>query len=290
MKKIVITMPVYNDWDSLIKLLQEINLVITDFKDYSFECLIIDDASTLKKPKILKPSSFHSINIIKMKFNQGHARCIASSLRYLNSKKDFDYVIIMDCDGEDRPVEIEALINKINQEPNTSVVAKRIKRSEGLLFQLLYQIHKLITFFFTGKKINFGNYSCLTKKDCFEISNQSSLWSSFSGTLKKNINTLNEISSIRGSRYFGPSKMSIPSLILHSFSIIGVFKYTVFLRSIILTLLIIISINITGLAGYILISLITIFNIIILIISLRENKTLLLQSDKNILTVDEITH
>ena len=26
-------------------------------------------------------------------------------------------------------------------------------------------LHKIITYFFTGKKINFGNYSCLTKKD-----------------------------------------------------------------------------------------------------------------------------
>ena len=41
----------------------------------------------------------------------------------------------------------------------------------------------------------------------------------------------NEIDSIRGSRYFGPSKMSLFNLAIHSLSIIGVFKYTVFLRS-----------------------------------------------------------
>ena len=290
MKKIIIAMPVYNDWDSLIKLLQEIDLIIADFKDYSFECLIINDSSTAQKPKFKIPSSFNLITIIEMKINQGHARCIATGLRYINHKNNYDYVIIMDCDGEDRPNEIKDLINKIKKEPETSVVAKRIKRSEGPLFQLLYQIHKFMTFFFTGKKINFGNYSCLTKKDSFKISNQASLWSSFSGTLKKNIKILNEINSIRGLRYFGPSKMSIPGLILHSFSIIGIFKYTVFLRSIMLILILTIFKSFTGLAGYILIFSTIIFNLIILVISLRENKTLLFQSDKNILAIDEITH
>ena len=70
----------------------------------------------------------------------------------------------MDGDGEDRPEEIKSLIEKIKEDPSLSVVAKRVKRSEGPFFQSLYQLHKLITFIFTGKNINFGNYSILTKK------------------------------------------------------------------------------------------------------------------------------
>ena len=112
-----------------------------------------------------------------------------------------------------------------------SVVAKRVKRSEGLFFQFLYQVHKLITIIFTGKKINFGNYSILNKKDVEKIYSEASLWSSFSGTIKKNIKKLNEINSFRGLRYFGPSKMSLFKLLIHSFSIIAVFRYQVFLRS-----------------------------------------------------------
>ena len=147
-----------------------------------------------------------------MKNNKGHARCNAFGIRYINSNENYDYVIVMDSDGEDRPQEIKNLIDRIIEEPNISVVAKRVKRSEGKIFQTLYQIHKLITFIFTGKKINFGNYSCLTKKDINKLSNQASLWSSFSGTVKKNIKILNEINSIRGLRYFGPSKMSLFNL------------------------------------------------------------------------------
>ena len=42
-----------------------------------------------------------------------------------------------------------------------------------------------MTFLFTGNNINFGNYSCLTKKDVKKVlSDKSSLWSSFSGSFK----------------------------------------------------------------------------------------------------------
>ena len=40
------------------------------------------------------------------------------------------------------------------------------------------------------------------------------------------------IPSIRGVTYFGPSKMSFKNLIIHSLSIIGVFKLSVLVRSI----------------------------------------------------------
>ena len=41
MKKIVILLPVYNDWESLNKVLDEINLVISKIKDIEFKCIIV---------------------------------------------------------------------------------------------------------------------------------------------------------------------------------------------------------------------------------------------------------
>ena len=50
-------MPVYNDWESLLKLLKEINLVIQEIKNYSFSGIIINDFSTVNKPNIIKPQT-----------------------------------------------------------------------------------------------------------------------------------------------------------------------------------------------------------------------------------------
>ena len=288
MKKIIFLMPTYNDWESLINLLEEINSVIKIIKNYEFKCIIVNDCSSAERPKIIKPKNFNSLKIINMKENKGHARCNAFGLRYINFNEAYDYVIVMDSDGEDRPIEIRNLINKIDKEPETSVVAKRIKRSEGPIFQALYRIHKLITFVFTGKKINFGNYSCLTKKDVKIISDKASLWSSFSGSVKKNLTNLNEVDSIRGLRYFGPSKMSFFNLVIHSLSIIAVFKYTVFLRSTFMIIILSFLTKALGLFAIIFQVLIVFFNLLIFVVSMRENVEALNKSNENIL--DEITH
>ena len=290
MKKIIILLPVYNDWESLLKVLKEINSVIEGNKKFIFKCIIVNDSSTIEKPELVKPKNFNSLKIINMKENRGHARCNAFGLRYINLNETYDYVIVMDSDGEDRPIEICSLINKIVEDPETSVVAKRVKRSEGFIFQTLYQTHKLITLIFTGKMINFGNYSCLTNKDVNILSSKASLWSSFSGSVKKNLTNLNEVDSIRGLRYFGPSKMSLLNLAIHSFSIIAVFKYSVFLRSTFMIIILSFLSNTLGLIATILQVLIVFFNLLIFVVSLRENEKALINSAENRLNENEITH
>ena len=75
-----------------------------------------------------------------MKKNRGHARCNAFGLRYVLKNKEFDNLILMDGDGEDRPVEIKYLLNESINKPNISVVAKRVKRSEGFFFSTFISI------------------------------------------------------------------------------------------------------------------------------------------------------
>jgi len=290
MKKIIILIPVFNDWDSLKKVMEEINENVKEFKDINFECLVINDASTIDRPKLIKPNHISTFKIINMKMNKGHARCNAFGIRYVFQNNEFDNLILMDGDGEDRPMEIKNLVNTIVTNPNISVVAKRVQRSEGPIFQFLYKMHKLITFLFTGKKINFGNYSILTKKDVEKIYSEASLWSSFSGTIKKNIKKLNEINSIRGLRYFGPSKMSLFKLLIHSFSIIAVFKYQVFLRSTFMIIALSYLNIYLGNFSILLQILIIIFNLLIFMSSLRENENNLINSHKNLRDIEVITH
>jgi len=290
MKKIKILIPIYNDWESLTKLLDEINKVITDIKNTVFDCMIVNDASTIKLPEIDVPKNIKKIEIFNMKQNKGHARCNAFAIKYLSKNDDFDHLIVMDGDGEDRPEEIKYLVNQALEDKEVSVVAKRVKRSEGFLFQILYEIHKMITLIFTGKQINFGNYSCLTKKDVVTLSQQESLWSSFSGTLKKSISRLNTINSTRGQRYFGPSKMSLFNLVIHSFSIIAVFKSQVFLRGLIFGILIYLFKSILGNSTtYLILALIT-FLALIYLNSFRESIEDFVRSEENIDNVKTYTH
>jgi len=231
MKKYVILIPVYNDRESLTKLIENINSEIEGVNS-EISIVVINDASSQQIiDEYQNTENINSIEIVNMKENRGHARCIASGLKYIYEKKEFDYVIPMDGDGEDRPEEIKEFINQIQNSNDKPIVGKRVKRSEGLFFKLCYEFHKIITLTFTGKSIKFGNFTCLPKITVEKLINEKATWNSFSGSLTKIENDLLEISSIRGDRYFGPSKMSFMNLLKHSLSIISVFKKTVLIRS-----------------------------------------------------------
>ena len=229
--KFKILIPVYNDWQSVSKLLEDINSNVSNL-DHEISVIIMNDASNHDRNKENKNlENISSLKILNMKTNQGHARCIATGLKYIFQKEDFDYVIPMDGDGEDRPEEIKNFIQLSEQSGEKSITGERVKRSEGLFFQLCYQFHKFLTLAFTGQSIKFGNFTCLSKSTVKKLLDEKATWNSFSGSLKKVENDLLSKPSIRGKRYFGPSQMSFFNLLKHSLSIISVFRKTVLIRS-----------------------------------------------------------
>jgi len=289
MIRIKILIPVYNDWQSVFKLLENINLQINNL-NHEISILIINDASDEERPKNkLEFSKITAIKIINMKKNRGHARCNASGLKYISERDDFDYVIPMDGDGEDRPEELNLLIDKIKHYPDAVVTANRVKRSEGFIFKFCYQIHKYLTLIFTGQTIKYGNYTCLPKFIVNEMVNEPATWSSFSGSLAKIERDRKSIPSTRGKRYFGPSKMSFINLLKHSLSIIAVFKKNFLIRSILFLIayLFLIRGNIS------IVTLIPVIGVIIMmfsviILSKRENMSEFDNSLENIETIDKI--
>jgi glycosyltransferase involved in cell wall biosynthesis len=231
MKKYVILIPIFNDRESLTILIEKINEELNSI-NAEVSILVINDASSQQivdtYPNL---ENIHSFEIINMKQNRGHTRCIASGLKYIYEKKEFDFIIPMDGDGEDRPEEIKNFIELSEQVGEQSIVGERVKRSEGLFFQICYKFHKFLTLAFTGQSIKFGNFTCLSKSTIEKLLKEKATWSSFSGSLKKVEKNLVSSPSIRGTRYFGPSQMSFFNLLKHSLSIISIFRKTVLIRS-----------------------------------------------------------
>ena len=289
MKKIKILIPVYNDWKAVSKLVDEINNLSID-PEFQISIFIVNDASNHDRPVEEKDLvNINSIKILNMKINQGHARCIATGLKYIYEKEDFDYVIPMDGDGEDRPEEIKEFLNQIENSNDRPIVGERIKRSEDFLFKSCYQIHKLITLTFTGKSIKYGNFTCLPKTTVEKMINEKATWNSFSGSLKKIEKDLLSIPSIRGIRYHGPSQMNFSSLMKHSLSIISVFRSTVLIRSALFIAFYILLIRSNA-------SIITVIPLVLLLVmiysisnlALRENMEEFDNSLKNIFDITKI--
>ena len=287
--KTKILIPIYNDWQSVFKLLENIDLQL-DGWDAEVSVLIINDASTEKKPNnsfIFK--NLKSVQIINMKKNWGHARCIAAGLKYISEKEDFDHVIPMDGDGEDRPAELGAIISEASGYPNNVITANRIKRSDGFLFRFCYLIHKYLTFIFAGQSIKFGNFACLPKSVVAQMIKEPATWSSFSGSLSKIATSRLSVESIRGSRYFGPSKMSFLGLIKHSLSIIAVFRTTVLIRAIIfLAAYLFFVLQHISVVTLIPVALVVVMIISVFSLSRRENITELNNSLENINNIENL--
>ena len=287
MKKFIILIPVYNDWKSLSKLLENIDIQVEKW-DSEISVLIMNDASTEERSDLdSNYKKIKSVKILNMKENRVHQRCIAAGLKYICKNEDFDRVIVMDADGEDRPEELNDFFNKAKENPNKTITGNRFKRSESLLFKILYEVHKLLTLIFTGKLIKFGNFTCLPKIHAEQLIQKPQLWNSYSGSVMQIIGDRTLIPSSRGTRYVLPSKMNFIALVFHSLSIISVFRNAVIIRSIVylLVYLFFISSNIS-LFNFMPIFFLFIFVLIILKISMRANMKEFDQSLDNIGSID----
>ena len=235
MKKYIILIPVFNDWQSVFKLIENIDLQINN---ETIDIIIVNDASTESFDNNQKQfSKINSVKIINLIKNGGHRKAIATGLKYCQENLEYDYIIPMDGDGEDRPEELKDFFNQVQETQPEVITATRIKRSESFLFKFLYSMHKIFTHLITGKLIKFGNYTCLSKNAVSKLLSDGSVWLSYSGAVTKHFPQFSTIQSIRGERYFGPSKMSILALLLHSFRISTVFRENIFIRVVIVILI-----------------------------------------------------
>lgn len=228
-KHLVILMPVYNDWQSFFLLVQR---VVAELQGKSLQVSIyaINDGSTQpveREKKRVSDDTYQlpSMTIIHLARNVGHQRAIALGLAYLNGERErlnFDAVIVMDSDGEDKPDDILSLINASEQNPQTIIFAQRAKRSESLRFRFFYIIYKNLYRFLTGTQISFGNFSLIPSTMLPRLAFGAELWTNYPAGVIKSRLPLLAIPTVRGKRLAGESRMNFVSLILHGLSGIAV--------------------------------------------------------------------
>ena len=80
MKKFIILIPIFNDRESLTKLIEDINFEIKDLTS-QISIIVVNDASSQQiTDNYPNTENINTIEVINMKENRGHARCIASGL------------------------------------------------------------------------------------------------------------------------------------------------------------------------------------------------------------------
>jgi len=155
--------------------------------------------------------------------NIGHQKALAVGLAYIKEHFDYEKVLIMDTDGEDRPEDALELLYASDKNPTSVVFAFRQSRQEDTQFKFFYQLYKLSFHILTGRKISFGNFMILPRSAVDKIVYYSEIWNHLAGGILKSGLAHTAIHTHRGKRYAGVSKMNFNKLLIHGLGAISVF-------------------------------------------------------------------
>jgi glycosyltransferase involved in cell wall biosynthesis len=235
-EKLTILIHVFNDGKSLLRLLNDMAAALKATDTSLFSILVVNDGST---EHFSVAGSPFPTNILHLNRNIGHQKAIAVGLAYLREHMPADKVLVMDSDGEDRPEDMAALIEASRQNPGSIIFAGRKSRQEGLLFRCFYRLYKIAFRLLTGKRITFGNYLVMPGTQLDKLVFYSEIWNHLAGGIIKSGLPYASVTTHRGKRYEGRSKMSFTGLFLHGLGAIAVFIEVIAARLLLFSLLLI---------------------------------------------------
>ncbi|MFC2949621.1 glycosyltransferase [Virgibacillus sediminis] len=159
---ISVVIPVYGCETCLVELCSRIRDTITSIPA-QYEIILVNDASPDGAWETIRKLSEQDTNITGLDFarNFGQHHAITAGLDYTNG----DWVVVMDCDLQDRPEEIASLYQKA-LEGYEVVFGKRVERQDSWLkkkgSRLFYKIYD----YFSGQSTDFtvANFSISAKK------------------------------------------------------------------------------------------------------------------------------
>ncbi|SRR6266704_1425564 len=220
--RILITMPVYEDWASAMELCQSIDNIFLQEKSFQVRILLIDDGSTATDcPRELPfdPLALEGVSLLSLRRNLGHQRAIAIALAHIQQKREGDAAVVMDADGEDRPEDILLLLKAMQKTSRpTAVFAERGKRLENALFRFFYNVYRALHRILTGRDIRFGNFSVLPWSHLETLVLSPEMWNHYAATFLKSRLPYVRVRCDRAKRKTGKSHMNYVGLLIHGLS------------------------------------------------------------------------
>lgn len=230
----------YNDWPSLAAMLPLIDQALAG-QVASVRVVVIDDGSSIPLPDdLLAGQSYGVINqvdLVALTRNLGNQRALSIGIGWLAASIDADFVVVMDCDHEDRPEVVPALIAAAQAEGGGKIVfASRTQRQDGFLFKAFYAIYKRLYQLSTGMPISIGNFSAIPRRLVRRLAGVWEIGIHFPAGVMKARLPFTSIGAARGRRLFGTSHMNMVNLMIHGFSGLAVHAEAVAVRVVLWTM------------------------------------------------------
>ena len=171
--EISIVAPAYKCSECIEELYKRLVLSLEKITD-SFEIIFVNDGSPDNDWEKIKEiaSSDNRVKGINLSRNFGQHYAITAGLDYVSG----NWIVVMDCDLQDQPEEVEKLYNKAN-EGFDIVLARRAERKDSVFRKLLSKVFIKVYIYFTEVDIdnsvaNFGMYSRRVISSCKKLREQ----------------------------------------------------------------------------------------------------------------------
>ncbi len=225
--RLVILIPVFNDWHSVALLLPALDHALENSRT-PIDVLLVDDGSTeAPEPGLLALNlrRLSSVEVLHMRRNLGHQRAIAVGLVHVYLHEPCLGVVVMDGDGQDRPGDVPGLIEEFERRGQDAIIfAERTKRLESFTFRLCYRLYCALHWLLTGVRVRVGNFSIVPWQAVERLVVVSEIWNHYAAAIFRARLPYFTIPMHRGRRMTGESQMNFASLLVHGLSAISVFS------------------------------------------------------------------
>jgi polyisoprenyl-phosphate glycosyltransferase len=223
--RLAVLIPVYDDWESLNRLLDELAAHL-HAGGLAADVLLVDDGSP-SAPDIVIPTAgrdaLRSVSVLPLTRNVGHQRAIALGLAWVRDHLPCEAVVVMDADGEDKPEDVGRLVKAFEEEGRSRIVfARRDRRSESWVFQAGYRVYQALSLVSTGKSARVGNFSILPAACLDALVTVSELWNHYAAAVHATRLPWTTLPTHRGRRYAGRSRMNLPAWVAHGMGAMSV--------------------------------------------------------------------
>lgn len=235
---LVIIIPAYNDWEVLRLLLAQLDQELSAAAETASVMVVNDGSNTAADLADVRLRAIHALDVLHLRRNLGHQRAICMGLAYVEANTNFQHVMVMDADGEDRPSDVVRLL-EVSREagPERVIFALRQRRSEGAVFASFYLIYRVLFRVLTGQVIRVGNFSLMPRAIVRRLVSVSEVWNHYASAVQRARIPCTFLPTDRGQRLAGRSTMNFVSLVAHGMSAISVHAETVGVRMLVLACL-----------------------------------------------------
>lgn len=220
--RVVVLTALFNDWTSLMHLLPKLDAELASL-GVNATLVVVDDGSTEEWERddavLFGLKAITHIEVVVLGCNQGNQRAVTVGMAYVTTHYDADYVLVMDCDLEDKPEYVPVLLKTCAERGGRQIVfAERTKRSEGRAFAVFYRLCQTIYRMLTGTPISMGNFSVVPMTLARRLVFVAELWNHYPGAILRSRLPFTAVPTERGRRLSGRSSMNWVRLVAHAFS------------------------------------------------------------------------